>query len=250
MIRAVLCFALCFAGSTTIAQTIPLPFSDSVEARQVSVVVTPDRRSMKGLPTHLVRARRAMHAKQDVSDADLRALAEKGDGLAAQRYVRRLVAQGKARSEASDVAYFSAVAVGAGRVWTLPDMIEAMHHLSAETEPRKRISTYIKVLYAHAWAGNTLALDAVVAFNGDDKLFGALSERTRDKILAQGKQNADGKVELRMAVEMLEQGSLSEQERARTRDLLAKAAASGHLGIMTTAENLMAQMDREAAADG
>ncbi|WP_425100798.1 hypothetical protein [Tropicibacter sp. S64] len=232
------------------AQVIPLPFTDSAETRQISVTVTPDRRSMKGLSADLVRARTAMHQNAEVSDEALRRLADMGDGLAAQRYVRRLIAQGRAVTAASDVAYYSAIAVGAGRVWTLPDMIAAMTRLDPETESRDRIRLYIKVLYAHAWAGNTLALDAVVDFNGEGKLFGALSDRTRAKILAQGEENADGKVELRMAMVLLEQQDLSAEARNRAKGLLEQAAQSRHLGIMTTAENLLALMETKDAPGG
>ncbi|MFW2544245.1 hypothetical protein ACN2XU_16540 [Primorskyibacter sp. 2E107] len=251
MAMKVRAFLLCclMAGALQ-AQTIPMPFSDDAETRQISVTVTPDRRSMRGLPADLIRARRAMHAKQDVPDDSLRRLADHGDGLAAQRYVRRLIAQGKAQSSASDVAYYSAVAVGAGRVWTLPDMIEAMRLLDPNSEPRDRIREYIKVLYAHAWAGNTLALDAVVVFNGRDKLFGALSDSTRKKILAQGEQNADGKVELRMATALLAQDAPSEAALERARGLLEKAYGSRHLGIRTTAENLLVLMNTRYAGDG
>ncbi|MFZ7092431.1 hypothetical protein [Primorskyibacter sp. 2E233] len=232
------------------AQTIPLPFSDELETRQISVTVTPGRHSMRGLPSDLIKARQQMHAKQDVSDDNLRRLADYGDGLAAQIFVRRLIAQGMAEERASDLAYYSAVAVGAGRVWTLPDMVDAMKRLDPKTEPRERIRKYIQVLYPHAWAGNTLALDAVVEFNGKDKLFGALSDSTRDKILAQGQENADGKVELRMAIAILERVELSLPERQEARNLLDRARKSTHLGVMTTAENLIAMMDRKYAADG
>lgn len=239
-------------ASTAQAQTIPLPFSDEggVEARQVSVTVVPGRRSMKGLPADLVRARAQMHARQPVSDADLRRLAEYDDGLAAQLYVRRLIAQGRAVSDASDLAYFSAIAVGAGRVWTLPDMVAAMHHLDPRSELGARVRKYIQVLYPHAWAGNTLALQAVVDFNGKGKLFGALSDATRDKILAQSRENADGRVELRLALALLEKPTPSQTDRQEARKLLDRASKSTHLGVMTTAMNLLGLMDRKYASGG
>lgn len=244
MMRAGLVVAALVLGGPAQGQAIPLPFSDDVETRQISVVVTPGRRSMRGLPASLVRARRQMHAKQEVSDGNLRRLADYGDGLAAQLYVRRLIARGEAQSRASDLAYYSAIAVGTGRIWTLPEMIEAMMRLDPKTEPRERIRKYISVLYAHAWAGNTWALDAVVVFNGDDKLFGALSQATRDRILAQGQKNGDGRVELRMAMALLEQQELSQAQKSQARDLLERASGSTHLGVMSASQNLIRLMEQ------
>ncbi|MCC1494903.1 hypothetical protein [Cognatishimia sp. F0-27] len=237
------------AGPVT-AQTIPIPFDDAVDTRQISVVVDKGRTSMRGLPGSLRRARERMHARQEVDPKDLRRLAEYGDGLAAQRYVRGLTADGIQPGEASDVAYYAAVAVGTGRVWTLPEMIAAMEMLEPGREPGARIRKYIRVLYAHAWAGNTLALDAVVAFNGDDKLFGTLSDSTRQKILAQAEQNGDGRVELRLALALLERGTLSDAERATARAYLTLANRSSHYGVRITAHNLLALMDKTETEGG
>ncbi|WGW04287.1 hypothetical protein [Tropicibacter oceani] len=239
----------CLTAMPVQAQTIPLPFPDDQQARQISVTVTPGRRSMKGLPADLVAARRRMHDGQPLTETQLRRLAESDDGLAAQLLVRRLLAEPVAPAD-SDVAYFSAIAVGAGRVWTLPDMIDAMKRLDPDTEPRDRVRKYIQVLYPHAWAGNTLALSAVVEFNGKGRLFGALSDATRDRILAQGQENADGRVELRMALALLEKDNLGLADRRQARKLLDQASKSTHLGVMATAQNLLGLMDRKYAADG
>lgn len=230
------------------AQNIPLPFSNDVEADRISVTVTPGRRNMRGLSAPLIAARKQMHAQNPVSDANLRRLADADDGLAAQLYVRRLIASGAASRAPSDVAYYSAIAVGTGRVWTLPDMVEAMMQLDPQSEPRARVRKYIQVLYPYAWAGNTLALDAVVEFNGDGKLFGALSDSTRTKILDQSKRNGGGLVELRMAMVLLEQDDLNEAQQNQARDLLRRAQTSSHLGIMASAQNLIELMNTKYTA--
>ncbi len=64
-----------------------------------------------------------------------------------------------------------------GRIWPLQDAITAMHQLDPATEPSDRIQMYIQTLYAHALAGNALALDAVVDLNGEGRLFGPMSMR-------------------------------------------------------------------------
>jgi hypothetical protein len=101
------------------------------------------------------------------------------DGLAAQRYVRHLVANG---GSDSDIAYFGSIAVATGRVWTLPETVKAMLRLDPATEPPERVKVYMAMIYPHAWAGNSLALDAVVMLNGKGRLFGEMSDRTRKQL--------------------------------------------------------------------
>ena len=234
------------------AQQIPMPIPDTAETRQISVTVTPGVRSMRGLPTRLRITRGRMLDGEILPDAALRQLAERGDGLAAQRLVRRLQQTGTA--PASDVAYFSAIAVGTGRVWTLPDMVDAMQRLDPQAEPRARVRKYISVLYPHAWAGNTLALDAVQRFNGAGRLFGPLSDATRDKILAQSRKNADGRAELRMALALLEEadaaGQISAAQDRQVRALLVQVAKSDSLAATTTAQNLLRLMETRYGPPG
>lgn len=236
-----------FCAQIAAAQSIPLPFTNDTTADRISVTVSPGRRNMRGLSASLITARQQMHAHQPVSDENLRRLADADDGLAAQLYVRRLLATDPAAQTPSDIAYYSAIAVGTGRVWTLPDMIDAMYLLDPATEPRNRLRKYIQVLYPYAWAGNTLALDAIIAFNGEGKLFGALSDSTRAKILEQSKRNGDGLIELRLAMALLEQDDLSESQQNQAKGFLQLAQASSHLGVMTAAQNLIELMDKKYA---
>ena len=198
--------------------------------------------------------RERMHDGDGVSNDGLRALADLGDGLAAQRYVRRLLAQeGEARNN-SDVAYYAAVAVGSGRVWTLPEMVAAMHRLNPETESTARIQKYMQVLYAHAWEGNTLALDAVQVFNGEGKLFGPLSNETRERMLNQAAKNGDGRVEIGLALRLMErfdrEGGLNETDMAELNRLLTRAANASHLGVSVSARTMIEQLDARRMADG
>lgn len=215
---------------------------------RISVTVDPGRTSMTGLPNALVIARSAMHAGDVLPQGTLRKLADAGDGLAAQRLVRALLKDGMAEAEASDIAYYAAQAVGSGRIWTLPDMIAAMERLDPETEPRARVRRYIRVLYPHAWAGNGLALDAVIDFNGEGRLFGPLTEATRQRILAQAARNGDGRVELRMALAQIKNDAQNAGDRAKTRALLARAAGSPHPGIAAAAATLMTELDETVAS--
>lgn len=226
---------------------IPILVAPAEDTAQLAVKVERGLTSSKRLRSStLRRARAALHRGEPVSTPNLAALARAGDGLAAQRYVRILLSD-KAQADPSDIAYFAAIAVGTGRIWTLKPMIRAMHELSPETEPKERIRKYIRVLYPHAWAGNGLALDALVAFNGEGRLFGPLSDKTRDKILAQARGLGDGRIELSLAMGILEQERASDQPDpkalAQARSYLDLAKASDHLAVSTTAQNLLRMIE-------
>lgn len=227
--------------------TLSMPIAADLERQQISVTVNPGVTSTAKLKTSALReARKAMIAGAEIPDADLRALADAGDGLAAQRYVRRLKDQGLAAANPSDVAYYGSIAVAAGRIWTLRDAVEAMRRLDPETEPADRKRAHMAMLYPHAWAGNSLALDALIDLNGDGKLFGKMSEDTRRKILEQGAKNGDGRAALRMALDLLQKADRTEAEQANLRDYLAQAAQADNLAVQTTSANILAMLDGDA----
>jgi hypothetical protein len=240
--------ALCALPCAALAQdkrppVIPILVPPAEEGARVSVTVDRGLRSAKRLPTRALRAARAaMQAGETISAKDMRAIAAAGDGLAAQRYVRTLLVD-PAGADPSDIAYFAAIAVGTGRIWTLRPMVEAMHRLDPKTEPKARVQRYIRVLYPHAWAGNSIALDALVAFNGEGRLFGPLSDATRDRILAQARAQGDGRIELSLAMGLLEVERAKEtpdpKAVAQARGYLQLAQGSTHLAVRTTAENLL-----------
>ena len=243
MLAVVLCLAL-GAGAAQ-AQFIPVTIPDDPETRKISVVVRPGLARTRDLPGQTLRdARKAMIAKEPVSEEDLRKLAEYRDGLAAARYADLLV-QRDSVGLASDIAHFYGVAVGTGRAYALPGMIAAMRHLDSTTEPAARMNHLISVLYPYAWAGNSLALDAVIEFNGEGRLFGKLSETTRLRILEQAK-GGNGRVELRMALDILARDTKIAKELDRARGYLERAVQSPLLAVQTTARNLLTLVDGEA----
>ena len=226
------------AQTRTYAHQLTLLTPPDPLARKISVVVQPGLVSNASLPDDLKRARTEMHAGGAISAGALRALADRGDGLAAQKYVHLLLPDPAATP--SDIAYYATIAVRTGRIWTLPEAIAAMHLLDPATEPAGRKQAYVSMLYPHAWAGNSLALDAVIDLNGDGRLFGALSEETRVRIVQQDARNGDGRAVMRMALILLSQSSRTAAEEALVQDYLTRAAAVDHLAISVTATNILA----------
>ncbi|MFT5797420.1 MAG: hypothetical protein ACI84R_001480 [Candidatus Azotimanducaceae bacterium] len=242
-----LCFALPLSAQEMHRAIIPNLIAQDTSNSRISVTVEEGLTSSRRLRSGALRkARVTLHEGGEVSAANLRSLADLGDGLAAQRYVRLLLAS-DTLATASDLAYYSAIAVGTGRVWTLGTMVDAMRKLDPKTEPTLRVNRYIKTLYPHAWAGNTLALQAVVAFNGEGRLFGPLSDTTRDRILDEARKTGNGRVELGMAVGLLERTRATDLPDPvildQARDLLQLAQASQHLAVSTSAQNLLRLMD-------
>ncbi|UWQ19664.1 hypothetical protein [Jannaschia sp. M317] len=231
---------------------VPMTIPPAATASGITVQVTEGRRSMRGLNSRLRAARRAMHQGADVSPEDLRDLADRGDGLAATRYTRILLADPAAT--ASDRAYYAALAVQTGRGYLLDEMLTAMDRLDPEAEPRDRVRLYISTLYPQAWAGNAVALDAVYRFNGEGTLFGALSDATRDRLLAEMREIGDGRGQLGMALRLLEARAKADTDTAwseadRVQTLLTEAAASPHPGVATAAATLLHQLTSDPTDD-
>lgn len=231
----ILCVGL--AGST-FAQAISMNIPADKTHRQVAVVVTKGLTSTKKLPTPELRdARKRMLADKNVTPLELRALADQGDGLAAQKYQRYLV-DNSATSTASDIAYYGTVALGTGRVWALPAVVDALRRVDPATEPAERKKAYVAVLYPYAWAGNSLALDAIIDLNGTGKLFGEMSKATQDRIVAQGEKAGDGRVALRLAIALVQKPNRSKADVALAQHFLKRAQASDNLQVQATADNL------------
>ncbi|GIT89606.1 hypothetical protein JANAI62_09090 [Jannaschia pagri] len=237
--------ALLAPPASALEDHVPLTIPPAAETARISVEAVPSRRSMRGLTRAQRAGRQAMHEGGFVEPDMLRQLAERGDGLAAQRYVR--VLQADPTASASDLAFYSALAVQTGRGKLLQQMLTAMDSLDPTTEPRDRVNRYIAALYPQAWAGNAVALDAVARFNGEGRLFGALSERTRDRLLTEMRALGDGRGQLGMAVGLLEDRAKDPSgdwdQAGRVRALLQEAAASPHPGVAATAASLLTTLE-------
>ena len=145
----VLTLATGLLAAPTLAEPLALPSPPG--ARQIAVVVDRGVHHTNQLPHSLRPLRKRMVGGAAMSTADLRQLAERKDSLAALRLVKRMRA-GEMKQTPSDMAFYAAVAAGAGRKGMLDDMIDALYRLNPETEPKDRVSHYIRVLYGHATA--------------------------------------------------------------------------------------------------
>lgn len=237
----VLCLGLAGHGH---AQAISMNIPVDKTHRQISVVVAKGLTSTAKLPTPALRAaRKAMLDGKEITPEDLRALADHGDGLAALKYHRYLAKAAKDAgtpdANASDIAFYGMIALGTGRVWPLPDVIDALRKLDPATEPAARKKAYVATLYPYAWAGNSLALDAVIELNGPGKLFGEMSKATQDRISKEAeKADGDGRLALRLALMLVQNPDRSKADLDLAQHFLKLAKASSNLQVQTTATNL------------
>lgn len=237
------------AGTPAGADMILPPIPRDAAAARISVITA---RALSGTdklpPGDMRKARKAMIAGAEISDQMLRDLADRGDALAAQKYVQRLIDRGIA-ANASDIAYYGSFAVGTGKVFLLRDTIAAMQLLDPATEPPARRAAYADMLFPHAFAGNTLALDAVIELSGEGRLLGPLTGENRARIAEVGARIGGPRFALRQALIHLQTRPLTEAARAEARRSLAVAAQSDDLAVRVTAENLLRQLDA-GMADG
>jgi len=232
--------ALLLTAGPLAAQGLTLGMPPDPESAKIAVVVDPGLRKTANLPTAALRRdRRTLIAGQPLSDESLRALADRRDGLAAWRLVKRLRAE---NAPAGDIAHYAGIAAAQGRIYALDDMIDAMARLDPATASPERLRALVRVLYAHAWAGNSRAMDAVIAFNGEGRLLGPLTDATRARILQQGAR-MDGRVELRLALDLLGHHAPGDADRALARGYLDRAKQSKNLAVMATAQNVIALLD-------
>ena len=220
------------------ADTIQLNIPPDTEHRQISVVVTRGLTSTTKLRSPALRdARRRMMAGEDLKPEELQALADHWDGLAALKYERYLKAS-VADASASDIAWYGTIAVSTGRVWPLPDVVDALRELDPATEPALRKKAYVAMLYPHAWAGNSLAIDAVIDLNGEGKLFGPMSAATEKRIMAEGDKIGDGRVALHLALVLIQKPDRTQADVEMAQHYLKTAQASDNIEVKTTAANL------------
>lgn len=234
-------------ATATLAQSLVLPAPP--ESRKITVVVDRGITHTRQLRSpHLRYLRKQMVGKAAMAEADLRKLADAKDSLAALKMVKLLRTR-DLRKNASDMAFYASIAAGAGRKGMLKDFIEALYLLDPKTEPKARISQYIRILYGHAWAGNTMAQDAMIALNGPGQLFGPMGVGTRERIVAQAADN-HGRLVLSLAITDLGREGLTAGDLTRVIGYLTLAERHGDPALRTMAHSLRMVAEARRAAQG
>ena len=184
-------------------------------------------------PMQQIRNRMVQGA--EVSFADLQALADSGDDLAAYFLAKRIDEGGKPELRKTAVHYY-ARAVFDGRAAAVRPMVRLL-----EAEGQGFDAGVLKdarlALEAQAEDNNEIAVDALVRFYIQGTPFGSDPDRAED-LLRRSAEGGNARIALDLAVQLLS-GAPTPDERADALRYLELAALSDHLGVRTMAENLL-----------
>jgi TPR repeat protein len=192
------------------------------------------------LPTASLRASRArMVAKKRVSFAELRSLADAGDGLAAYFLAKRIEERNDP-TLASDAAHYYALAAYSGRQAGVRPLVRLLKASGSQISPT-RLAHVEVALAAQARSGNLVAIEALAGFYEAGTPFGQKPAEARDLYL-QLAQHGDSQAAFDLAVSLLQQ-SPEDEDRRRIRRLLDIAAQSETPGLRATAQTLIRQLE-------
>ncbi|MHA6345154.1 hypothetical protein [Roseivivax sp. CAU 1761] len=227
------------AAAAPVAPLAPdLPRSAPVAAFDNRVERTTD------LPTwELQRLRKRMQAGQRLSFQDMRRLADAGDGLAAFRYGKRLVALDDP-DLLPDAALYFASAAYTDRDYAVRPLIRILergdHGMS-----EKRLDHLENALRAFAIRGNPHASEALARFYEQGSPFGRHPERAQSLLLERAEA---GDQEAAMTLVTRSMSGEAELTEAEMRSLLDQVASNAEtLGRRTMAENLLRGLGSESA---
>ncbi|AQS48590.1 MULTISPECIES: hypothetical protein [Thioclava] len=192
------------------------------------------------LPTwKLQHDRKRMLHDQHLSFAEMRALADAGDGLAAFRYANRLMALDDP-SVVGDAALYYASAVFTGRDYALGPLIRILERPDLDVSD-KRLHHLENAIRTLAVQGYTKAREALTGFYESGKPFGYHPERARDLLLELA-ESGDGAAAIQIGSKALQNPDLVAPERLHS--ILTHAASDAdELGTRTAAKSILAQLD-------
>lgn len=231
--------AVCLA-SGAIAQSVPMRPPEAVQLLKADFVFDNAVRQTRDLPTAGLRAlRRAMLAGDALGMADLRTLADAGDGLAAFRLAKLLEAEGK-QDPTGVAAHYYAIAAYTGRIFAVPPLARLLKDDGAGYSA-SRLTNGLNAMTVQAISGNSEAATLL------GQMYAAGSPFGRDAIKAQAylaMASGGGSMAalLQLGVALLADPMDKAAGNPAARAALRLAAAGDDLSVRVTAENLLRLM--------
>jgi hypothetical protein len=193
---------------------------------------------------HLKSLRKRMVGGGVLGAADLRALADAGDGLAAFKLGKLLddaATQDPAFQLSSRVHYFS-IAVYTGREFAVAPLLRVLRGIEepAELLGPVRLKGVEDALLAATRRGSEEAALALADFYTEGAPFGEKPAEARELLLSLSEDGATKGAEaaLKLALQAIGPDPANPIDVALARELLLIAAAGSDLGVRATAENL------------
>lgn len=199
------------------------------------------------LPTAALRAsRRQMIGGHRVSTADLRALADAGDSLAAYRFAKLLADMDRPDTTGA-AAHYYAIAAYSGRAFAVPPLARLLRD-EGVTYSESRLRNGLNAMTVQAQSGNVVAAELLGRMYLDGIPFGrdlAAAQRFFDMAGTGGSPRAV----LQLGLALLSDPQDAAEGHRRARSALMQAARSADFSVRVTAENLLRQMDTPPIAE-
>jgi len=234
-----------FADGSALAQSAPQITLDltrlvgnEAEARRIAVTVIRGVRSGRDLPTqHLRNARARMVKGRSIPIADLRALADAGDGVAALRLIRR-IEDGDYQVTPGDLAHYYGIAAATGRVVGLTGVVRLLARIDREDIDPKRLRILKDIVMAYAMAGNSVAVRAMMGFHIAERPFGPIPD---DMLRLAERARGIGRdvIALQLASDLIQSDWDDAAALTRARGYLHDAAQSRSVRVTLIAANLL-----------
>lgn len=194
----------------------------------------------KDLPTAALQAaRKRMVTGQKISTADLRALADHGDGLAAFRFARLL--QEKVPPVGPGVAaHYYAISAYTGRHFAVPELARLMVAEGAGYS-ENLLTQCLNALTIQAISGNAKAALALGKMYADGQPFGRDLVASQHFLALAGQ--TDPAAALKLGLALMADPADAALGHAGARAALTLAASSTDLSARITAENLLTLLD-------
>ncbi len=174
---------------------------------------------------------------QPVTTAELRVLANAGDGLAAYALAERYVGSGQPELRA-DAAFYYAVAVARGRSYAINPLVDILND-GQTVIPQARLDNIERALLLQASQGDRDAVDVLSKFYLQGQPFGYRPDMAEELMKAGASGTNDSQLALRTALWLASKEPDDPAEIMEIRRFLAIALESPDLSVRTAAENLM-----------
>ncbi|TNB49242.1 hypothetical protein FF124_04440 [Martelella lutilitoris] len=174
---------------------------------------------------------------QPVTTAELRVLANAGDGLAAYALAERYIDSDRPELRA-DAAFYYAVAVARGRSYAINPLVEILND-GQTVIPQARLDNIERALLLQASQGDRDAVDVLSKFYLQGRPFGYRPDMAEALMKAGASASRDSQLALRTALWLASKEPNDPAEIMEIRRFLAIALESPDLSVRTAAENLM-----------
>jgi hypothetical protein len=232
---------------TLVLATVPVPLlAEDVRIPGVQSTAELADPNLKALRKRMVDGR-------TLRPAELRALADAGDGLAAFNLAKILdeAAGGDATREASNRVHYFSIAVYTGREFAVPPLLRVMRGIDDPVGVLGpvRLKGVEDALIVAARRGSAEAAVGLAVYYAEGTLFGARPDEARALLLSVSGDNSVDSAEaaLQLALQAIGPDPSQPANPDLAREMLEIAASSSDLGVRATAENLQRLLATAAA---